>query len=174
MRDASRAVLTEISVMEMLRNKVEPSFQPDTSRAPQIVAGEYFAAIDAHDSPGKSENWIAQQDNWLREVADQKIFEILKFGENLTTQINDSECVLASPMTDIGRMAPAGSSIAMKTTEPILIKFSRFADTTTENTAIQTKVVGVIRLELPKDRIQTPWVIKIGEPSDAMLCSAEK
>jgi hypothetical protein len=174
MRDTSRAVLTEISVMEMLRNKVEPSFRPDTSRAPQIVAGEYFAAIDAHDSPGKSENWIAQQDNWVREVADQKIFEILKFGENLTTQINDSECVSASPMTDIGRMAPAGSSIAMKTTKPILIKFSRFADTTTENTAIQTNAVGVIRLELPKDRIQTPWVIKIGEPSDAMLCSAEK
>ena len=174
MRDTSRAVLTEISVMEMLRNKVEPSFRPDTSRAPQIVAGEYFAAIDAHDSPGKSEKWIAQQDNWVREVADQKIFEILKFGENLTTQINDSECVAASPMTDIGRMAPAGSSIAMKTTKPILIKFSRFADNTTENTAIQTKAVGVIRLELPKDRIQTPWVIKIGEPSDAMLCSAEK
>ena len=174
MRDTSRAVLTEISVMEMLRNKVEPSFRPDTSRAPQIVAGEYFAAIDAHDSPGKSEKWIAQQDNWVREVADQKIFEILKFGENLTTQINDSECVAASPMTDIGRMAPAGSSVAMKTTKPILIKFSRFADNTTENTAIQTKAVGVIRLELPKDRIQTPWVIKIGEPSDAMLCSAEK
>ncbi len=53
MRDTSRAVLTEVSVMEILRNKVDPSFRPDTTRAPQIVAGEYFAAIDAHDSPGK-------------------------------------------------------------------------------------------------------------------------
>ena len=174
MRDTSRAVLTEISVMEMLRNKVEPSFRPDTSRAPQIVAGEYFAAIDAHGSPGKSENWIAQQDNWVREVADQKIFEILKFGEGLLTQINDFECVNASPMTDIGRMAPAGSGISMKTTKPLIIKFSRFADTTTGNTTIETKVIGVIRLELPKDRIQTPWVIRISEPLDALLCSVEK
>ncbi len=174
LRDTSRAVLTEISVMEMLRNKVEPSFRPDASRAPQIVASEYFAAIDAHGSPGKSENWIAQQDNWVREVADQKIFEILKIGENLVTQINDFECVNASPMTDIGRMVPAGSAISMKTTKPLVIKFSRFADATTENTAIGTKAAGVIRLELPKDRIQTPWMIKIGEPSDAMLCSAEK
>ena len=174
MRNTSRAVLTEISVMEMLRNKVEPSFRPDTSRAPQIVAGEYFAAIDAHGSPGKSENWIARQDNWVREVADQKIFEILKFGENFITQINDFECVNAAPMTDIGRMAPAGSSISMKTTKPLVIKFSRFADTTTENTAIGTKAAGVFRLQLPNDQIQTPWVIEIGEPSDAMLCSVEK
>ena len=174
MRNTSRAVLTEISVMEMLRNKVEPSFRPDTSRAPQIVAGEYFAAIDAHGSPGKSENWIARQDNWVREVADQKIFEILKFGENFITQINDFECVNAAPMTDIGRMAPAGSSISMKTTKPLVIKFSRFADTTTENTAIGTKAAGMFRLQLPNDQIQTPWVIKIGEPSDAMLCSVEK
>ena len=174
MRDTSRAVLTEISVMEMLRNKVEPSFRPDTSRAPQIVAGEYFAAIDAHGSPGKSENWIAQQDNWVREVADQKIFEILKFGDSLLTQINDFECVNASPMIDIGRVAPAGSGISMKTTKPLIIKFSRFADTSTGNTTIETKAIGVIRLELPTDRIQTPWVIEIGEHSDAMLCSVEK
>jgi hypothetical protein len=174
MRDTSRAVLSEISVMEILRNKVDPFFQPDTTRAPQIIAGEYFAAIDAHGSPGKSEDWITNQDNWVREVADQKIFEILKMAENAVTTASDSECMETSPMTDIGRMAPAGTSVLFKTTQPLVINFSRFADGPAGNMAIQTTTAGVIRLELPKDRIQTPWVIKIGEPSDAMLCSAKK
>lgn len=174
MRDTSRAVLTEISVMEILRNKVDPSFRPDTSRAPQIVAGEYFAAIDAHGSPGKSEDWISNQENWVREVADQKIFEILKMVESAVTTVSEAECAEALPMTDIGRMAPAGTSFLFKTTQPLVINFSRFADGPAGNMAIQTTTAGVIRLELPKDRIQTPWVIKIGEPSDAKLCHAKK
>jgi len=174
MRDTSRAVLVEVSVMEILRNKVDLSFRPDTVRAPQIVAGEYFAAIDAHDSPGKSEDWITNQDNWVREVADQKIFEILKMAEKAVTTADTTECVEALSMTNIGRVAPAGTSVLFKTTQPLVINFSRFADGPAENMAIQTTDVGVIRLELPKDRIQTPWVIKIGEPSNAMLCSAKK
>ena len=174
MRDTSRAVLTEISVMEILRNKVDPSFRPDTTRAPQIVAGEYFAAIDAHGSPGRSEDWISNQDNWVREVADQKIFEILKMAEKAVMPVDESECVEALPMTNIGRVAPAGTSVLLKTTQPLVVNFSRFADGPAGNMAIQTTTAGVIRLELPKDPIQTPWVIKIGEPFNAMLCSAKK
>ena len=174
MRDTSRAVLTEISVMEILRNKVDPSFRPDTTRAPQIVAGEYFAAIDAHGSPGRSEDWISNQDNWVREVADQKIFEILKMAEKAVMPVDESECVEALPMTNIGRVAPAGTSVLFKTTQPLVVNFSRFADGPAGNMAIQTTTAGVIRLELPKDPIQTPWVIKIGEPFNAMLCSAKK
>ena len=110
----------------------------------------------------------------MREVADQKIFEILKMTENAVTTVSESECMKTSPMTDIGRMVPAGTSVSFKTTQPLVINFSRFADGPAANMAIQATTAGVIRLEPPKDRIQTPWVIKIGEPSDAMLCSAEK
>ena len=110
----------------------------------------------------------------MREVADQKIFEILKMAEKAVMPVDESECVEALPMTNIGRVAPAGTSVLLKTTQPLVVNFSRFADGPAGNMAIQTTTAGVIRLELPKDRIKTPWVIKIGEPSDAMLCSAEK
>ena len=54
LRDVSTFVKAELAALELARGHVNPDYQPDLSRAPQLFAGPYFRAVDDLGSPADS------------------------------------------------------------------------------------------------------------------------
>jgi hypothetical protein len=71
LQEWSRFVTAELAALELAGPATDPDFVPDPTRAPDITAGKYFAAIERYDSsPAASPAEVAQRGEPERVAAD--------------------------------------------------------------------------------------------------------
>jgi hypothetical protein len=73
-------VLPRLTALEVARGRVDPSFRPfpdATGAAPDIVAGPYFAAVDAFGSPAPTVTDLARRPDLERVWADATLVQAL-------------------------------------------------------------------------------------------------
>ena len=78
LRDASTHVKAELRSVELARDRVDPAFRPDPTRAPQIDAGGYLDAVDDLGSPADSLREVRAQSAEVRAVADAVLVRALR------------------------------------------------------------------------------------------------
>ena len=83
LRDASTYVKAELAALELAGSRVEPGFQPDPVRAPQITAGPYAEAVADLGSPADSINSVRSQSEAVRSAADGVLVRALGLGLRL-------------------------------------------------------------------------------------------
>jgi hypothetical protein len=78
LRDYSDFVQPGLGALELARGTVDPAFRPEPTRAPDIVADEYFEASDRFGSPADSPDEILRRTEPAREAADIVLVSALR------------------------------------------------------------------------------------------------
>jgi hypothetical protein len=77
LKDTSSYVASELGALEVAGPATDPSYEPDLSRAPDLVAGKYFASIGQYGSPADSPEEIRRRGEPQREAADGVLMQAL-------------------------------------------------------------------------------------------------
>lgn len=77
-RAYSDYVAPGLGALELARAEVAPGFRPEPNRAPDIVAGRYFDAVDRWGSPADSPEQILRRGEGPREAADIVLQQALR------------------------------------------------------------------------------------------------
>jgi hypothetical protein len=80
LRDTSRVLEAELGALEAIRTHVRPDFRPDPRRAPVLVAGGYFRAVDDLGSPADSLGDLLHGPEGSRTAADTELTAALAIG----------------------------------------------------------------------------------------------
>ena len=109
LRDASTYVKAELAALELAGNRVEPGFQPDPVRAPQITAGPYAEAVADLGSPADSITSVRSQSAAVRSAADGVLVRALGVGLRLGSHRDFGRCAAetrgaAGDVRDRGRV----------------------------------------------------------------------
>jgi hypothetical protein len=141
--------------MELARAEVAPGFRPEPNRAPDIVAGRYFQAIDRWGSPADSPEEILRRAEGPREAADIVLQQALRLrlGPAVPASGPAPEAA-APPQGEVAtrgsclRFTPAGGLSAVDLTlppgglrvaagpEPVVIQLRRFGSGFLANGAV--------------------------------------
>jgi hypothetical protein len=82
LRHNAAIIQAEVGALELARNAfLDPGFKLDSNplRAPTVIAGPYFAAVDKlHSSPAPNASGIAAQPEYARAAADNVLIRALK------------------------------------------------------------------------------------------------
>jgi hypothetical protein len=144
-RAFSDYVAPGLGAMELARAEVAPGFRPEPNRAPDIVAGRYFQAIDRWGSPADSPEEILRRAEGPREAADIVLQQALRLrlGDSVAASGPAPEPA-AAPQGEVAtrgsclRFTPAGGLSAIDLTlppggmrvaagpEPVVIQLRRF------------------------------------------------
>jgi hypothetical protein len=78
LREIDRATSAELAAVELAGKRVSPEFQPDTTRMPQVRAGDYLRAIDHYgESPALPANRLASAGPDQAALADKTLLAAL-------------------------------------------------------------------------------------------------
>jgi F0F1-type ATP synthase membrane subunit c/vacuolar-type H+-ATPase subunit K len=130
LRDASTYVKAELAALELAGNGVEPGFQPDPIRAPQITAGPYADAVADLGSPADSIASVRGQSEAVRSAADGVLVRALRLGLlPVTTATSagapptpvvrqgssalEGQCILVTPQDGRGTIDLRGDALAL-------------------------------------------------------------
>jgi hypothetical protein len=78
--DESRQIRTGLAMIELVRERVDPSFQPAPDVAAEIRAGPYFGATDDWGSPAYSVSEVTRLPEQLRQRADGVLANALRLS----------------------------------------------------------------------------------------------
>jgi hypothetical protein len=80
LRVYSQFVEPGLGALDLTRGRVDPAFRPEPTRAPDIVAGKYFEAVDRFGSPADPPSRILTRPEDAREAADIVMIDALRLG----------------------------------------------------------------------------------------------
>jgi len=168
--DFSHILRPEIGALELARGHVAPDFVLDANRAPDIVAGRYFAARDRYPggSPGDSPDQIARATPDARVAADAALFRALQIG--VTPAAPPATGLVRPQATPVGdgavsnagagcvRFEPHGPNVSVvvavpgstlyvdnrQSGAPVTVSARRFADTFSALGTVDTHGAGAL------------------------------
>ena len=137
-----------LGALELTRGHVSPGFHPEPTRAPDIVAGRYFQAVDRWGSPADTPAQILARDEGAREAADVVLVHALRLhlarGPAPATA-GPAPAVVADPagaarvtagclrfnpgtLAAVDVRLPPGGAVVTASGAPVVIQLRRFAD----------------------------------------------
>jgi hypothetical protein len=194
LRDASNYVSAELGALALVRDRVDPSFQPDPQRAPQISAGGYFRAIDDLGSPADTLAELRARPDAVRSSADAMLARALGADrlreaaapapDGVTAPevtnaargapVTDGSCLTFTPNAPLGAVEIGGPNVDVDVTasagNPVQISVRNLADQY-ESPAIATVAPGANqRLVVPEVRTG-PWHVLLTSDGPFRVCS---
>ncbi len=190
LRDASTYVKAELAALELAGNRVEPGFQPDPVRAPQITAGPYAKAVADLGSPADSITSVRSQSEAVRSAADGVLVRALGVGlrpvptatsagalprpsvRQGTSAIED-ECIVVTPQEGRGTVEFRGRAPALT----VQADPSAGVDAAVRNLA--SGFVGAPLGTIPANEIRAvalprvrsgPWTIQLSSTAVFRVC----
>ncbi len=195
LRGDSSAVAAELGALEVAAAYAPPGYQPDTLRAPQILAGPYLHTVRAiGSSPADTPSRIASADATSRSAADGVLIALEApavtpqsgavlpapaEGVRLQSVTGGSQraqggCVLLSPvspgtMTAVLDVGHAGVTVANRGAGPASVAFRRFGE---EFHPVEPPVPprGAARLTVRPDALAVPWQAQVSSASPLVAC----
>ena len=193
LRDTSQVLEAELGALEAIRTHVDPGFRPDPQRAPVLVAGGYFRAVDDLGSPADSLADLRHRPERLRSAADAVLTAALAItlqpssappGE-VTSELGvgavrggsvaiDGPCVAFTPAQTVGSVVLTGPvlqlSIAASAASDVAVSLRNIAH------SFEAPPVGTVppdstrSIALPK--IATgPWKVRLSSSAPVRVCA---
>jgi hypothetical protein len=163
--DVSINVRAELGALELLDlSSLEPDFQPDTARMPQVSTAAYFAAIEELGSSADSPRQIASRPEAVRRNVDALLVRAGAIELEGTSATAETE-PCPDPVESV--LLTPGTSILVRPSRPAAVSVGLFAPTSVElggtaNAAAQ----GPYRLTSQRLRGTTiKWTVSLGSPS---------
>jgi hypothetical protein len=196
--DFSRVLRPELGALELARGHVAPGFVPDAGRAPDIVAGRYFAARDRYPggSPGDGADAIAHAAPDARAAADKVLFGALGLGAMPVADLPPAGLVRPvaavvgqGAATDAGggclRFAPADPGASLTVTVPggslyvdnrtaaaaVTLSVRRFADAFTGPVATVAPRSAAVMAFPAAAADAHPFVVSAASPKPFAVCA---
>lgn len=145
-----------LGALELARGEVGPRFRPEPNRAPDIVAGRYFRAVDRWGSPADTPEEILRRGEGAREAADIVLQRALGLrlapatapgrgpapqpaGTPAGTLATSAGCVRFVPAAGLAALdltLPPGGITLSAGAQPVVVQLRRFADGFLANGAV--------------------------------------
>jgi hypothetical protein len=168
LRTTSQVVRVELGALEVAGGRARASFQPDTSRMPQVSAGPYLAAARALGSPAASVPEIQRSSEALREDADAVLAAAyasapaIPAAGQACASLSPGAAVPLTPGHELVVHAPPGGAGR--------VWLRRFADGFRPTPDAVVAPGGSWAIALPVDRVEPPWEVRVSG-ANALSCS---
>jgi hypothetical protein len=80
LHDSASHVAPELAAVELAAPHVDPAYQPDPLRAPQLRAGPYLEAVEDLNSPADTPNEVLDRPEPVRQAVDAVLVQALRIG----------------------------------------------------------------------------------------------
>ena len=195
LREVTATTRSELRAVEWAERLVNPMFQVDGGRMPQVSAGEYLDARRDLGSAAASDGEVELASEGTREETDRVSLGALDVtlapggelqAENVQTAVADGtrisaapgDCLLLTPSANTTERKlelsfPSGSSYVISAADqPIDVRIRRYADLL-PNVAPYTVAVGqTITLSIPADMApRQTWIVDLRAEGDIKACN---
>ncbi|HWH95944.1 MAG TPA: hypothetical protein VNT03_18930 [Baekduia sp.] len=169
-RAATSVVRAEQTALELARAKAPFDFQPDPSRAPQLIAGRYLSAVDAFGSPALTQAELLKAPEDQREAADDVLRRL---------ELSPAHAV-AAPRSDDGacQTVPSGGEVALPSgqvtfaaakADVVQVRIKRYATAYPADPTLQVGG-GASELAIAPDRGTQQWRAQVAGGPPARIC----
>lgn len=166
-RTSIDSIEPRLTALELVRPLAPAEYRPDLDREPQILAGKYFAAIDAFGSPAPTEADLIGSSAERRAAADKVLVDIVKPTiRPVSVAIGSLDCTIVSPGGEVV-VGTGGVKLAVSSGDLAVLRARRFGDLPVE------APVGELRrsahVSFPADASERPWILTVtgGKPVTA-------
>jgi hypothetical protein len=190
LRDNSAKVAAELGIVELESGIVAPDFRPDLTRAPQIYAGLYLAAVRELGSPAFPAAELPTASPEVKALADSVLVQVIApelvtrgpagqtarpprlLGHEGGTLRRQHGCAVLRP--DAGSPASIDaaiprSGVVVRTDAPAELFLRRFADGYPEAPSLQLEP-GTSLIRPPADASPQPWSARLAASSVIEVC----
>jgi hypothetical protein len=195
LRGTSKTVTAELGALELAANRAPSGYQPDTQRAPQIIAGPYLHTVRAiRSSPADTPAEIAAADPISRAAADSVLVALdapallplrrtklsplapvpIVTGLVSGQQIKHGDCIDLVPLsgaTIVGTfiLSGSGATIRDQGAGSVAAALKRFGESFIP---LSTEVApqGAAALSIVSDAAQLPWQLQLTSSSPLSIC----
>jgi hypothetical protein len=134
LRGVTAVTRAELRAMEWARSDVDPAYNADSARMPQLLAHEYFDAVDEFGSPAATDGEVGAAAELARAHADRVSLEALSVGLEPAPGDVVESCSTPAPAAD-GRVSTSfevitetTTTISAAATSPVEVRLRRYAD----------------------------------------------
>jgi hypothetical protein len=146
--DTSKHLRAKQTAVENVRSSVKFDYSIDSARAPQMIAGEYFRAIDRFGSPAYSWKTLSDLDSVTLNGVNQTIAD----GSSVMQLTNDAGCQIKEPATKTQYEVAPQASLKLLIKNPTNLKLNWFQQSPDATYSLAISEVGVYTIRNPIER----------------------
>ena len=189
LRESSATTRVELRALEWAGASVDPAFQPDSGRMPQVAAGNYLDAVEELGSPAAGNVEVLMASDADRFIVDDVSIRALRIGlkpgEVDVSEVElrgdgrmvliGTECAVVVPASDgantVAVAMPSGSSIDVFGVSSVEVRLRRYAAAFPDEAVTATVHNEAATLSIPADQspIQT-WFVDLRSSVEFTVC----
>jgi hypothetical protein len=188
----SEIVQARLAMVELVGKGVDPSYQPDPTRAPDIRAGPYFAAVEDYGSPAASIGEVVAAAERVRQEADAALAGLAWLRVEAPPgdlegaappALERSENARATPSGGCTAIAPTGEGAAELVVPrsgivvraggaEVAVRPRRFADGFGGHPHATVAAGQTAAFRPRPDRLAQPWHARLSAAGGFAICAA--
>jgi hypothetical protein len=174
-RDYSAGVRSQLAVLELARDRVDPGFDPPEVDLVTAPASDYFAVVDRYGSAAYSLAELQRQGDAVREAADRALVDEIRLRvEGSRAGVGAGACAMVpndTPGAPIPvELPPRGATLRVRGPSPADLTLGRFGD-------LPSAELGSLSpgrpatLRIPPDASPRPWRAAVAGASSVEVCA---
>ncbi|HEX2435128.1 MAG TPA: hypothetical protein VHI76_00585 [Solirubrobacterales bacterium] len=172
-RDYSAGVRSQLAVLELARDRVDPDFDPPEASLVTAPASAYFAVLDRYGSAAYSLAELQRQDEVVREAADRGLVDELALRLEASSSRPNGGCRQLSAVQAEApagfELPPGGARLRVRAPGPAALTLGRFGDLpSAELGSLSPRQPATLRI--PPDASPTPWRAAVAGASSVEVC----
>jgi len=173
-RDYSAGVQSQLAVLELARDRVDPDFDPPEASLVTAPASAYFAVLDRYGSGAYSLAELQRQDEGVREAADRGLADALELRlEASPAGLRGGGCKVARrDVPGVGVLVdlpPGGAALRARGPSFGALTLGRFGDLpSAELGSLSPRQPATLRI--PPDASPRPWRAAVAGATSVEVC----
>jgi hypothetical protein len=173
-RGYSASVQSQLAVLELARDRVDPDFDPPEASLVTAPASSYFTVLDRYGSAAYSLDELQRQPENVREAADRALADALELRLEASRagvrgggcKLTSGDVAAAATLVDLPRR---GAALRARGPSPAAVTLGRFGDLpSVELGSLSPGQPATLRI--PPDASPRPWRAAVAGASSVEVC----